>query len=91
MAGHGDYVPGSMNISEQKSTYNLFWALTKWGSVAIALLMVFLAFTRTNAADCTKAEVRAEQLNACGKMPQAAHEEAAPAGEPAAAPAPGGH
>lgn len=35
------------------------------------LLMVFLALTRTTAYDCSKAEIAAAHLNACGKLPPA--------------------
>lgn len=39
---HDDYVRGSMEISEQKSTYDLFMALSKYGSLAIVALLTFL-------------------------------------------------
>ncbi|MFO1238473.1 MAG: aa3-type cytochrome c oxidase subunit IV [Alphaproteobacteria bacterium] len=69
MADHGDYVPGSMDIEEQKATFGLFWSLTKWGSVAVGIFMVILALTRTNAIDCKNAEQAAAHINACGKLP----------------------
>jgi hypothetical protein len=39
---HDHYVRGSMEISEQKSTYDLFMALSKYGSLAIVALLTFL-------------------------------------------------
>ena len=65
----GEYVHGSMDISEQRSTFNLFYSLTKWGSIAMVVAMVLLALTRTNAVDCTKADQAAAHINACGKLP----------------------
>lgn len=37
-----DYQRGTMEISEQTSTYNLFMGLTKWGSLATAAILLFL-------------------------------------------------
>jgi hypothetical protein len=37
-----EYVRGSMEISEQKSTYDLFMVLSKYGSLSIAALLAFL-------------------------------------------------
>ncbi len=65
----GEYVHGSMDISEQKATFGLFYELTKWGSVLVILAVVLLAFTRTNAVDCSKADQAAAHINACGKLP----------------------
>ena len=36
------YVHGEMAINEQASTFDLFMAMTKWGSLAVAVLLVFL-------------------------------------------------
>lgn len=69
MADHGDYVPGSMDIHEQKATFGLFWALTKWGGIAVVVFVALLALTRTNAVDCKNAEQAAANINACGKLP----------------------
>jgi hypothetical protein len=42
MAEHGsDYHHGQMDIAEQKATYELFGALTKWGSLATAVAILF--------------------------------------------------
>ncbi len=65
----GEYVPGSMDISEQRKTFDLFYSLTKWGSIIIVAAVVVLAMTRTNAVDCSKSDQAAAHLNACGKLP----------------------
>jgi hypothetical protein len=39
---HDDYVRGSMEISEQSSTYALFLGMAKYGSLAIVALLTFL-------------------------------------------------
>lgn len=67
----GEYVHGSQDIEEHKATFALFWTLTKWSSVFIIIALVFLAFTRTTAVDCSKSDVAATHLNACGKLPSA--------------------
>jgi len=36
------YVRGSQEIREQESTFTAFMGLTKWGSLFIAILLVFL-------------------------------------------------
>jgi len=43
MAEHGsDYHRGDMDIREQVATFHLFNALTKWGCLHIAALLVFI-------------------------------------------------
>jgi hypothetical protein len=42
MAGNTDYTRGEMDISEQTSTYNLVMGLTKWGSLATAVMLLWL-------------------------------------------------
>ncbi|KQW70905.1 cytochrome C oxidase subunit IV [Phenylobacterium sp. Root77] len=37
-----EYHRGEMEIQEQTSTYHLFVMLTKWGSLALTALLVFL-------------------------------------------------
>ena len=37
-----EYHRGDMEIHEQVSTYHLFVSLAKWGSLALAALLVFL-------------------------------------------------
>lgn len=39
---HDDYVHGSMEITEQKATFDLFMGMAKYGSLAIAALLAFL-------------------------------------------------
>ena len=36
------YVRGSQEISEQESTFSAFMGMSKWGSLIIAVLLVFL-------------------------------------------------
>jgi hypothetical protein len=37
-----DYTHGHMDIAEQKATYDLFGALTKWGALFTAVLILFI-------------------------------------------------
>ena len=37
-----EYHRGDMDISEQVATFNLFNGMTKWGSLALAAMMVLL-------------------------------------------------
>lgn len=39
---HSDYVHGSQEISEQVSTFHVFVLLAKWGSLAVAVVLLFL-------------------------------------------------
>lgn len=39
---HDAYVRGSQEISEQNQTFHAFMGLTKWGSLIIAALLMFL-------------------------------------------------
>ncbi|KSB88081.1 aa3-type cytochrome c oxidase subunit IV [Caulobacter endophyticus] len=38
----GDYHRGEMDIHEQVATYDAFGKMTKWGSLAIAVLLTFI-------------------------------------------------
>ena len=38
-----DYSRGSMDIVEQRATFDIFIGLTKWGSLLIAALLLFLS------------------------------------------------
>jgi len=38
----GDYHRGEMDIQEQAATYAAFGAMTKWGSLAISALLLFI-------------------------------------------------
>lgn len=43
MAGPNDtYVPGEMNIADQKATYSGFLGASLWGSALVALIVLFL-------------------------------------------------
>ncbi len=43
MAEHGShYQRGHMEIREQEQTFGLFLGMTKWGSLAVAALVLFL-------------------------------------------------
>jgi hypothetical protein len=68
---NSEYVHGTMDINEQRKTFALFWTITKWSSVLLGLLLIFLALTRTTAVDCSKAETAAAHINSCGKLPPA--------------------
>jgi len=46
-AAPSNYKRGSMDIREQQATFALFWGITKYGIVAVILLMVFLAYMFT--------------------------------------------
>jgi hypothetical protein len=39
---HSDYVHGEMDIHQNQSTYELFGNLTKWGSLILAVTLVFI-------------------------------------------------
>lgn len=39
---HDDYVHGEMDISQHKHSYELFADLTKWGSLHLAVVLVFI-------------------------------------------------
>lgn len=64
----GEYVQGTMDIGEQRSTFDLFYALTKWGSILVVVALILLAMTRTNSVDCSKPDQAAANLNSCGKI-----------------------
>ncbi|MFY8209328.1 MAG: aa3-type cytochrome c oxidase subunit IV [Caulobacter sp.] len=38
----GDYHRGEMDIHEQAATYDEFGKMTKWGSLAVAVLLLFI-------------------------------------------------
>jgi hypothetical protein len=41
------YKKGSQDIRDNQATFALFWGLTKYGIVVIALLLIFLAYMFT--------------------------------------------
>jgi hypothetical protein len=42
MGGQNDYVQGTMEIGEQKTTYAGFMVATQWGAALTALIVLFL-------------------------------------------------
>ena len=46
---HDSYVHGEMDIEEHKSTYELFNNMAKWGSLIIAVVLIFVVILT-----CTK-------------------------------------
>ena len=42
MAGNSEHTRGEMNITEQVSTFHLVMGLTKWGSLAFAVILLTL-------------------------------------------------
>lgn len=38
------YKKGSQDIRAQQDTFGLFWGLTKWGIIVIAIIMIVLAY-----------------------------------------------
>jgi ATP/ADP translocase len=44
-ADGGEYHRGDMEIVEQRATYDVFMGMTKWGSVAVIVLVLFLTLT----------------------------------------------
>ncbi|HEX3699431.1 MAG TPA: aa3-type cytochrome c oxidase subunit IV [Phenylobacterium sp.] len=43
MASHDHHTHGHMDIAEQVSTFEFFNTMTKWGSLAVGSLVLFLA------------------------------------------------
>jgi MFS superfamily sulfate permease-like transporter len=76
---HSDYVHGEMDIHQHQSTYALFGNLTKWGSLAVAVGLVFLVIlTCVPGAGFMTAAIVAIILGVLGwvflkKKPDAAH------------------
>lgn len=48
MAAHGDYTPGSMDISAHQKMWAGFTVFVKWSTIGIVLIMAFLAVFRTH-------------------------------------------
>jgi hypothetical protein len=48
MAAHGDYTPGSMDISAHQKTWAGFTVFVKWSGIFIAVVMIGLALFRTH-------------------------------------------
>jgi hypothetical protein len=62
----GEYHRGDMNIAEQRSTYEAIMGLTKWSSLAIAVLLVFLTLTFATEAGWLSALIVSAVLTAAG-------------------------
>ncbi len=45
---HGDYTPGSMDITSQVKTWAGFTVFVKWSVIGVVAIMVFLALFRTH-------------------------------------------
>jgi hypothetical protein len=45
---HGDYKPGSMDISQHVKAWAGFTSFVKWSIIGIIAIMVFMAFFRTH-------------------------------------------
>ncbi len=41
-SSHGEYKHGEMDISQHQHSYALFANMTKWGSLLLAILLVFI-------------------------------------------------
>jgi hypothetical protein len=46
--GHGDHVPGTMDISQHKKSWENFIVFVKWSMGAVLLIVLFLAIFRTS-------------------------------------------
>jgi hypothetical protein len=79
MADHAsDYTRGEMDIQEQTATYDLFMGMTKWGSLAIAALLVLLTVWFCTPAGFIAGFVSAAVMTVIGVIvlrdkPEAAH------------------
>ncbi|WP_374471542.1 aa3-type cytochrome c oxidase subunit IV [Phenylobacterium sp.] len=61
-----DYHRGEMDISEQTATYSLVMGMTKWGSLAVAALILWLSLWFCTDAGFLGATVAAVVLIAAG-------------------------
>lgn len=74
----GDYHRGEMDIHEQAATYAAFGKMTKWGSLAVATLLLFITLLFCTKAGFIGSAIAAVILLAVGVMalkekPAAAH------------------
>ncbi|HEY9218503.1 MAG TPA: aa3-type cytochrome c oxidase subunit IV [Phenylobacterium sp.] len=63
-----DYHRGQMNIAEQRSTFHLVMGLTKWGSLIIAVTVLFFTLWMCTAAGFMGAAFTAIVVTAIGVM-----------------------
>ena len=79
MAEHAtDYTHGQMDISEHSASFDLFIRFTKWGSLAVAVLVLWATLTFCTTTGFVGAVVAAVLLLAAGiwylrEKPQPAH------------------
>jgi hypothetical protein len=74
----GDYHRGEMDIHEQAATYEAFGKMTKWGSLAVATLLLFITLLFCTKAGFIGSAIAAIVLLAVGVLtlkekPAAAH------------------
>lgn len=65
-ADGGAYHRGDMEIAEQQSTYEVFMGLTKWGSLGVAALVLFLTLTFATGAGWLTAVIATVVMTAIG-------------------------
>ena len=79
MAEHGaDYTHGDMDISEQSASFNLFVLFAKWGSLAVAVMVLWATLMFCTQTGFVGAVVAAALLLAAGvyllrEKPPSAH------------------
>ena len=62
----GDYQRGKMDISEQAATFAAFNGMTKWGSLAVAVLLLFITLLFCTPAGFVGSAIPAVVLLAAG-------------------------
>lgn len=62
----GEHHRGDMEITEQRATYHAVMGLTKWSSLAVAVLLVFLVLTFATGAGWLTALIVSVVLTAAG-------------------------
>lgn len=77
MASKGSYHRGEMDISEQAATFDFFNTMTKWGSLVIGTLVLFLVLWFCTGAGFVGALITAVVVDVIGvtllrEKPQAA-------------------
>ena len=79
MAGHAsDHTHGQMDISEQTASYGMFLKFAKWGSLAVAVMVLWATLMFCTSTGFVGAVAAAVILLAAGvyvlrEKPQAAH------------------
>ena len=67
MAEHvSDYTPGQMDIHQQQASFDVFVKMTKWGSLAVAVIVLFASLMFCTTAGFLGAVVPALILAALG-------------------------